>query len=82
MDDVGISARLSAKQCDIRSFFVSNERSLHDLNDTLWCAIFVIQAFKFDFIFKIIELFSSLSFSFEHCNFLFVYFFYPISHYA
>ena len=35
MDDVGISARLLAKQCDIRSLCVSTERSLHDLNDTL-----------------------------------------------
>ena len=26
---------MSAKQCDIRSFFVSSERSLPDLNDTL-----------------------------------------------
>ena len=25
---------MSAKQCDVRSFFVSSERSLHDLNDT------------------------------------------------
>ena len=43
MDDVNISAHLSKKQCDIRSFFVSNERSLLDLNDTLSCAIFVVQ---------------------------------------
>ena len=26
---------MSTKQCDIRSFFVSSERSLPDLNDTL-----------------------------------------------
>ena len=26
---------VSTKRCDIRSFFVSTERSLHDLNDTL-----------------------------------------------
>ena len=30
---------------------LSSERSLPDLNDTLWCAIFVIHAFEFDFIF-------------------------------
>ena len=35
MGDVGISAHLLEKQCDIRSFFVASERSLHDLNDTL-----------------------------------------------
>ena len=35
MDDIDISACLSAKQCDIRSFFVSSESSLLDLNDTL-----------------------------------------------
>ena len=52
MDDVNISARLSAQQRDIRNFFVSSERSLSDLNDTLWCAIFVVQAFEFDFIYK------------------------------
>ena len=56
---------MSTKQCDIRSFFVSGERSLLDLNDTLGCAIFVIQAFEFEFIIKNIE-FSSLLFSFEH----------------
>ena len=61
MDDVGISARLLAKQCDIRSLCVSTERSLHDLNDTLWCAIFVIQTFEFDSIFKKVE-FSYLLF--------------------
>ena len=56
---------MSTKQFDIRIFFVSRERSLHDLNYTLRCAIFVIQAFEFDFISKNIE-FSSLLFSFEH----------------
>ena len=55
MGDVGISAHLLEKQCDIRSFFVASERSLHDLNDTLWSAIYVIQALEFDFIFKKIE---------------------------
>ena len=46
-----------------------------NLNDTLRCAIFVVQAFEFDFIFKNME-FSSLLFSFEHCNFyLFFYLF-------
>ena len=66
--DVGMSAGLSAKQCDIRSFFVSSERSLLDLNDTLWCAIFVTEAFEFYFISKNIEI-SFLKFSFEYCNF-------------
>ena len=42
---------LSTKRCDIMSFFVSSERSLPDLNGTLWCAIFVIQAFELDSIF-------------------------------
>ena len=70
MDDFGISALLSANQCDIRSFFLSTERFLHYVNDTLWCAIFVIQAFEFDFILENIE-FSSLLFSTEHCNFCF-----------
>ena len=51
----------------IGASFVSSERSLRDLNDTLWCAIFVIQAFEFDFIFENLE-FSSLLFSFEHCS--------------
>ena len=41
---------MSTKQCDIRSFFVSSERSLPDLNGTLWCAIFVGQTFIFDYI--------------------------------
>jgi hypothetical protein len=59
---------MPTKQCDIRRFFGSNERSSPDLNDTLWCAIFVIQAFESDFIFKNIES-SSLLFSFEHYNF-------------
>ena len=35
MDDAGISVRLSTKQCDTRSFFVSSERSSPDLNDTI-----------------------------------------------
>ena len=68
MDDIGISAYLVAKQCDIRNFFVSSERSLPDLNDTLWYAILVIQAFEFDFIFKDIQS-SSLLFSSKHCKF-------------
>ena len=41
---------MSTKQCDIKSFFIFSERSLLDLNDTLWCAIFFIQAFEFDLI--------------------------------
>ena len=53
---------MSTKQCDIRSFFVSSERSLLDLNDTLWCAIFVIQDFEFDFIFENIEIFIFIIF--------------------
>ena len=61
---------MSTKQCDIRSFFVSSKRSLPDLNGTLRRAIFVIQAFEFHFIFKNID-FSSLLFSFEHCNIFF-----------
>lgn len=32
---IGVAHLASTKQCDIRSFFVSNERSLPDLNDTL-----------------------------------------------
>ena len=65
---------MSTKQCDIRSFFVSSERSLLDLNDTLWCAIFVFQAFEFDFIFKNIE-FSSLLYNFFwKLSFIFIYF--------
>ncbi len=32
---IGVAHLTSTKQCDIRSFFVSSERSLHDLNDTL-----------------------------------------------
>ena len=74
MDDVSISACLLAKQYDIRSFFVSSEMFLPDLNDTLWCAIFVIQAFKFDFLFKFIE-FSSLLFSSKNYNFFSTKFF-------
>ena len=46
---------ISTKQCDSRSFFVSSERSFPNLNGTLWCAIFVIQAFESDVIFKNIE---------------------------
>ena len=42
----------STKQCDIRSFFVSSERSLPDLNDTLWCAIVVIQTFELNLYLK------------------------------
>ena len=56
---------ISIKQRDIRSFFVSSERPLSDLNDTLQCAIFVIQAFEFNFIVIKFELSSSL-FSFEY----------------
>ena len=41
---------MSTKQCDIRSFFVSSEKSLPNLNDTRLCAIFDIQAIEFDFI--------------------------------
>ena len=63
---------MSTKQCDSRSFFVSSERPLPDLKDTLWCVIFVIQNFKIISIFKNIE-FSSLLFSFEHCNFYFYF---------
>ena len=75
MDGVGISARLLAKQCDIRSFVFSIEKSLPRPNDTLRGAIFDIQAFEFDFVYKNIE-FSSLLFSFEECNFyLFFYLF-------
>ena len=48
---VGHSTSMSTKQCDIRSFFVSSERSLLDLSDTIWCAIFVIQASEFDSVF-------------------------------
>ena len=33
--DVAHVTSMSTKQCDIRSFFVSSERSLPDLNDTL-----------------------------------------------
>ena len=72
VDDVGISAHLLAKQYDIWSFFVCSERSSPYLNDIVWCALFVIQAFEFDFILENIE-FSSLLFSFEHCKFLFVF---------
>ena len=32
---IGVAHLTSTKQCDIRSFFVSSERSLPDLNDTL-----------------------------------------------
>ena len=32
---INIAHLTSTKQCDIRSFFVTSERSLHDLNDTL-----------------------------------------------
>jgi hypothetical protein len=32
---IGVGHLTSLKQCDIRSFFVSNERSLPDLNVTL-----------------------------------------------
>ena len=32
---IGVGHLTSLKQCDIRSFFVSSERSLPDLNDTL-----------------------------------------------
>jgi hypothetical protein len=32
---IGVGHLTSLKQCDMRSFFVSSERSLHDLNDTL-----------------------------------------------
>ena len=57
----------------IRSFFVSSERSLPDLNDTLWCVLVVIHNFELDFTFKNIEV-SCLLFSFLHCNFLFVFY--------
>ena len=62
---VAQSTSMLTKQWDISSFFVSSERSLSYLNDTLRCAIFVIQDFEFDLTFKNIE-FSSLLFSFEH----------------
>ena len=60
MDDADISENwcctfninVNRKQYDIRNFFVSSKRSLHDLNDTLRCAIFVIQASNFFLIFK------------------------------
>ena len=42
---------MSTKQCGIRSFFVFSERSLPNLNETLWWAIFVTQAVEFDFTF-------------------------------
>jgi hypothetical protein len=32
---IGVGLLTSLKQCDIRSFSISGERSLHDLNDTL-----------------------------------------------
>jgi hypothetical protein len=32
---IGVGHLTSLKQCDIRSFFVSSERSLPNLNDTL-----------------------------------------------
>ena len=62
---VAQSTSMLTKQWDIRRFFVSSERSLPDLNDTLKSAIFVIQDFEFNFTFKNIEI-SSLLFSFEH----------------
>ena len=70
---IGVAHLTSTKQYAIRSFFVSSERSLPDLNDTLWCAIFVIQAFEFDFIFNNIE-FSSLLFSLEHYIFYLLFY--------
>jgi len=53
---IGVAHLTSTKQCDIRSFFVSSERSLPDLNDTLWCALVVIHNFELDFTFKNIEI--------------------------
>src|ERR1700736_2563972 len=32
---IGVAHLISTKECDIRTFFVSSERSLPDLNDTL-----------------------------------------------
>ena len=43
---IGVGHLTSLKECDRRSFFVSSERSLPDLNDTLWCAIVVIHNFE------------------------------------
>ena len=52
---IGVAHLTSTKQCYIRSFFVSSERSLLDLNDTLWCALVLIHNFELDFTFKNIE---------------------------
>ena len=70
---IGVAHLTSTKQCDIRSFFVSSERSLPDLNDTLWCALVVIHNFELDFTFKNIEI-SYLLFSFLHCNFILIFY--------
>ncbi len=70
---IGVAHLTSTKQCDIRSFFVSSERSLPDLNDTLWCVLVVIHNFELDFTFKDIEV-SYLLFSFLHCNFILIFY--------
>ena len=47
----------------ITSFFVYSERSLHDLNDTLWCALVAIHNFELDL--------HSKALKFHICCFLF-----------
>ena len=70
---IGVTHLTSTKQCDIRSFFVSPERSLPDLNDTTWCALVVIHKFKLDFTFKHIEILYLL-YCFLHCNFILIFY--------
>ena len=54
---------MSTKQCDMQSFFGSSERFVPDLNNTLRCDIFVIEAFEFAYIYKN-NAFSSLFYIF------------------
>ena len=56
----------------IRRFFDSSERSLPDLNDTLWCALAVIHNLEWDYTFKNNEV-SYLLF-FLHCNFILIFY--------
>ena len=61
------------KQCDIRSFFVSRERSLPYMNGTLACVLVVIHNITVDFTLIDFDI-PYTFFSFLHCNFILVFY--------
>ena len=78
----GFGHLTSLKQCDIRSFFVSSERSLPDLNDTLWCALVVIHNFELDFTSKTLKSCICYFLFYIVISFWFSTYLLIISHYA